>query len=152
MCDYICSNVICMLKYLLIKPKKIFKCFICFWKWFFTFMFLVFVQNAFLCFSSKNWFRGGFLRISWLRASHEKCLREINFFSFHIETLATISWLFRDQQLHAKCCLAKTRSFKIQTEAIATVSLLHHNLRLFAKYFKLQWPFLRLCCYCITCE
>ena len=24
-----------------------------FWKWFYTFMFLVFVQNAFLCFSSK---------------------------------------------------------------------------------------------------
>ena len=51
--DCTCSNVMCMLKYLLIKPKKIFECFICFWKWFYTFMILVFVQNAFLCFSSK---------------------------------------------------------------------------------------------------
>ena len=34
--------------------KKIFKCFICFWKWFYTFMILVFVQNAFVCFSSKT--------------------------------------------------------------------------------------------------
>ena len=35
------------------NPKKIFECFIYFWKWFYTFVFLVFVQNAFLCFSSK---------------------------------------------------------------------------------------------------
>ena len=44
----------CMLKYLLIKSKKIFECFICFLKWFYTFVILVFVQNAFLCFSSKT--------------------------------------------------------------------------------------------------
>ena len=31
-------------------PKKIFECFICFWKWFYTFVLLVFVQNAFWCF------------------------------------------------------------------------------------------------------
>ena len=54
LCDCICSNVMCMLKYLMIKPKKIFECFICFWKWFFTFVFLVFIQNAILCFSSKT--------------------------------------------------------------------------------------------------
>ena len=54
LCNCTCSNVMCMLKYLLIKPKKIFECFICFWKWFYTFMILVFVQNAFLCFSSKT--------------------------------------------------------------------------------------------------
>ena len=52
--DCSCSNVMCMLKYLMIKPKKIFECFICFLKWFYTFAFLVFVQNAFLCFSSKT--------------------------------------------------------------------------------------------------
>ena len=37
--DCTCSNVMCMLKYLIIKPKKIFECFICFWKWFYTFIF-----------------------------------------------------------------------------------------------------------------
>ena len=30
-----------------LNPKKIFEYFICFWKWFYTF--IVFVQNAFLC-------------------------------------------------------------------------------------------------------
>ena len=34
------------------NPKKIFECFICFWKWFYTFVLLVFL-TAFLCFSSK---------------------------------------------------------------------------------------------------
>ena len=54
LCDCTYSNVMCMLKYLLIKPKMIFECFICFWKWFYTFVSYVFVQNAFLCFSSKT--------------------------------------------------------------------------------------------------
>ena len=36
------------------QTQNIFKCFICFWKWFYTFMFLVFVQNTFWCFSSKT--------------------------------------------------------------------------------------------------
>ena len=53
-CDCTCSYVMCMLKYLLIKPKKIFECFICCWKWFYTFLSYVFIQNAFLCFSSKT--------------------------------------------------------------------------------------------------
>ena len=39
LCDCTCSNVMCMLKYLMIKPKNIFECFICFWKWFYTFVF-----------------------------------------------------------------------------------------------------------------
>ena len=52
LCDCICSNVMCMLNYLLIKPKKIFECFICFLKWFYIFVLLVFVQNAFGVFSS----------------------------------------------------------------------------------------------------
>ena len=61
LCDCTCSNVMCMLKYLMIKPKNIFECFICFWKWFYTFVLLVFVQNAFLCFSSKT----GLEAVSW---------------------------------------------------------------------------------------
>ena len=87
LCDCTCSNVMCMLKYLMIKPKKniyiyiyIFLCFIRFWKWFYTFVLLVFVQNALLCFSLKTMFKGHFARSSQLRASREKCLREINLF------------------------------------------------------------------------
>ena len=76
LCDCTCSNVMCMLKYLLIKPKNIFECFICFWKWFYTFKSYVFVPNAFLCFSSKT----GSGVVLQLRASREKGLREINFF------------------------------------------------------------------------
>ena len=53
-CDCTCSNVMCMLKYLMIKPKNIVVFFIWFWKWFYSFVFLVFIQNAFLCFSSKT--------------------------------------------------------------------------------------------------
>ena len=58
LCDCTCPNVMCMLKYLLIKPKYIFECFICFWKWFYTFVSFVFIQNAFLCFSSKTGLEG----------------------------------------------------------------------------------------------
>ena len=31
---YVFKCDLCMLNYLMIKPKKIFKCFMCFWKWF----------------------------------------------------------------------------------------------------------------------
>ena len=54
LCNCTCSNMIYMLIYLFIKTKNIFECFICFWKWFYTFVSYVFVQNAFLCFSSKT--------------------------------------------------------------------------------------------------
>ena len=54
LCDCTYPNVMCMLKYWLIKSKNIFECFIFFWKWFYTFVYYVFVQNAFLCFSSKT--------------------------------------------------------------------------------------------------
>ena len=60
LCDCTCSNVMYMLKYLVIKLKKIFKCFIYFWKWFYTFVLLVLVQNAFLCFSPKKLVQGLF--------------------------------------------------------------------------------------------
>ena len=43
------------------NPKKIFESFICFWKWFYTFVSLVFDQNAFLCFSPKS----GPKAVSW---------------------------------------------------------------------------------------
>ena len=43
LCDCTWSNVMCILKCLLIKSKKIFEYFICFWKCFYTFVFLVFV-------------------------------------------------------------------------------------------------------------
>ena len=41
---------------------------------------LMFCSKCIFVFFFKNWFRGCFARSSWLRASHEKCLREINFF------------------------------------------------------------------------
>ena len=49
LCDCTCSNVMCMLKYLMIKPKKIFECFICLWKWFYTFVLLVFLFKIHCC-------------------------------------------------------------------------------------------------------
>ena len=39
LCDYTWSNVMCILKCLSIKPKKIFNYFICFWKCFYVFVF-----------------------------------------------------------------------------------------------------------------
>ena len=76
MCDCSCSNVMCMLNCLSIKLKIFFEYFICFLKWFYTFMFLIFVQNAFYVLFFKNLFRGIFTRSSRLRASYEKRLRE----------------------------------------------------------------------------
>ena len=58
--------------------------------------FSVFVQNTFLCFSSKNWFKGHFVRSSRLRASREMCLREIKRSHFHTESLTTALQVFRD--------------------------------------------------------
>ena len=129
LCDCTCSNVMCMLKYLLIKSKKIFECFICFWKWFYTFMFLVSVQNAFLCFFFKNWFRGCFARSSRLRASREKCLRELNFFVISHRNsrycLMSISWL-----------IASHESFCASVAILVTLSLLSNprKTRVFSFY------------------
>ena len=53
LCDCTCSNVMCMPKYLLNKPKNIFECFICFLKWFYTFVSYVFVQMHFCVFLQK---------------------------------------------------------------------------------------------------
>ena len=71
LCDCTCSNVMCMLKYLMTKSKKIFECFICFWKWFYTFVLLVFCSKCIFVFFFKNKFRSCFARSLQLRASRE---------------------------------------------------------------------------------
>ena len=76
LCDCTCSNVMCVLNFLLIKPKNIFEYFICFLKWFYTFVFLSFCLKCLFVLFFKNWFRGSFARSSRLRASREKCLKE----------------------------------------------------------------------------
>ena len=58
----------------------------------------------------------------------------------------TISRLYRDQKLLAKCSLAKIGFFQIQTKAIAIVSLLSHDLKLLAKVFVLQRSLSQLPC------
>ena len=51
-----------------------------------------FCSKCIFVFFFKNWFRGCFARISWLRASRgEMCLREIKKSHFHTESLATAS-------------------------------------------------------------
>ena len=49
LCDCTYSNVMCMLKDLMIKPKNIFECLICFRKWFYTFVLLVFLFKIHFC-------------------------------------------------------------------------------------------------------
>ena len=98
----------------------------------------------FVCFSSKNWFRGCFARSSRLRSFLRKGLREIFFLSCHSETFATVSRLSRDQQLLAKCCLAKTgifsKSDRESRDCLATGS----RLRASREKFVLQWLLSRL--------
>ena len=53
LCNCTCSNMIYMLIYLFIKPKNIFECFICFWKWFNTFMSYVLFKMHFCLFLQK---------------------------------------------------------------------------------------------------
>ena len=55
-----------------------------------------FYSTCIFVFFIKNWFRGCFTRSSRLRASRERCLREIKSHIFHTETLATASRVFRD--------------------------------------------------------
>ena len=76
LCDCTCSNVMCILNCLSIKPKTIFEYFICFWKCFCAFVFWVFVQIAFFMFFIKNSFRGIFARNSRLSSSQENGLRQ----------------------------------------------------------------------------
>ena len=76
LCDCTWSNVICILKCLSIKPKNIFKYFICFLKCFYAFVFWFFVKITFLMFFIKNFFKGIFARSSWLSSSCENELRQ----------------------------------------------------------------------------
>ena len=156
LCVCTCSNVMCMLKYLLIKPKYIFECFICFWKWFYTFVSYVFVQNAFLCFSLKNWFRGCLTRSSRLWASREKGLREIIFFILSHRNscycIATTSrptasreillgwkWIFPKSDRSYHYCLATVSRPKASSESWCA---------LVAFLVTVSWLF----CYSLTCE
>ena len=76
LCDCTYSNVMCILNCLLIKPKNIFEFFICFLKWFYAFVFWVFVQIAFFMFFIKDSFRGILARSSRLSSSRENGLRQ----------------------------------------------------------------------------
>ena len=55
-----------------------------------------FCSKYIFVFFFKNWFRGSFVRSSWLRTSHEICLREIKKSHFHTETFATTSRVLHD--------------------------------------------------------
>ena len=78
LCDCTCSNVMCILNCLSIKPKFFFEHFICFWKCFYAFVFWVFVQIVFFMFFIKNSFWGIFARSTRLSSSHENGLRQNN--------------------------------------------------------------------------
>ena len=137
MCDCTCSNMMCMLKYLLIKPKTIFECFICFWKWFYTFVILVFVQNAFLCFYSKTgskvFSQEALARSSQLRASCKMCLREISKVTFSYRKshycLMSISRLNPSREMVFRL---KLEISKFHIEAIAIVSWLRASCESFS--------------------
>ena len=108
LCDCTCSNVMCILNCLSIKPKFFFEHFICFWKCFYAFVFWVFVQIVFFMFFIKNSFRGIFARSLRLSSSREKRLRQkLENTKFQTETFATVSRLFYDQELPAKWFLGK---------------------------------------------
>ena len=112
-----------MLHYLLIKPKKIFECFICFWKWFYTFVLLVFVQNAFLCFSSIDWFRGSFARSSKSWAS--------------CETASEPSF----DEKHKNAFWTKTRNMKVQNHFQKHIKHSKIFLGLINKYLSIHITF-----------
>ena len=111
------------------QTQKYFWVFYMFLKVILYFRAFSFCSKCIFVFFFKNWFRGCFVRSSRLRASCKKCLREMIFWQFtqklsqlSHDYIATVSRLYRNQQLLAKCCLAKIGFFQIQTEAITTVS------------------------------
>ena len=55
-----------------------------------------FWSKCIFVFFFKKWFKGCFVRSSQLRASREMCLKETKRSHFHIESLATASWVFRN--------------------------------------------------------
>ena len=78
LCDCTCSNMMCILNFLSIKPKKIFE----FFKFFFNVFESVFMLSCFeflfklhlLMFFIKKSLRGIFVRSSWLSSSHKNGL------------------------------------------------------------------------------
>ena len=58
------------------QTQFFFDYFICFWKYFYAFVFWVFVQITFFMFFIKNFFRGIFARSSRLSSSRENELRK----------------------------------------------------------------------------
>ena len=76
LCDCTCSNVMCILNFLSIKPKKDFWVFYMFLNvFFYTFVFWFFVQIAFFMFFIKN-SKGIFVRSSQLSSSRKNRLRK----------------------------------------------------------------------------
>ena len=78
-----------------------------------------FCLKCIFVFFFKNRFRGCFVRSSRLRASREKCLREINFLTVHTETFATVlrliasremlfgqNWIFPNSDRSYRSCIA----------------------------------------------
>ena len=130
-----------MLKYLLIKLKKNFECFICCWKWFYSFVLFSFCSKCIFVFFFKNWFRGLFARSLRLKASHEMCLREISkvTFSYRKSRYCLVS-ISRLNPSHEMIFRQKLEKYKFHTEAIVTV------LRLKASHETsvLQWCFSQL--------
>ena len=104
-----------------------------------------FCSKCIFVFSFKNWFRGCFPRSSRLRASREKCLREINFLTIHIETSATVlrliasckmlfgqNWIFPNLDRSYRGCIATVsrltashKSFWASEVSLASTSRLH---------------------------
>ena len=97
LCDCTCSNVMCILNCLSIKPKNIFEYFICFWKCFLCFCALSFCSNCiFHVFHQKllrKHFREKlatklFLR-KWVRQKWKHKISDRNF----RDCLAIVSWV-----------------------------------------------------------
>ena len=105
LCNYTCSNVMCILNCLSIKSKKIFEYFLCFWKCFTLSCFEFLFKLHFFMFFIKNFFKGIFAKSSQLNSFHENGLRQNmktqnsdkNFCNCH----ATVSWV---KSSHEKFC------------------------------------------------
>ena len=133
MCDCTCLNVMCILKYLLIRPKKIFWVFYMFLKVILYFHDFSFCSRCIFVFFFKNWFRGLFTRSSRLRASHEMCLREISKVTFSYRKshycLVSISRLNPSREMVFRL---KLEISKFHIEAIAIVSWLRASCESFS--------------------
>ena len=78
------------------QTKKDFWVFYMFLKVILYFRAFSFCSKCIFVFFLKNWFRSLFARSSWLRVSHEMCLREIKKSHFHTKSLTTASQVFRN--------------------------------------------------------